>query len=251
MNARETPDIETSSADYARRFEGAAGRYLLAVQARAVERALRGVAPGTVLDVGGGHGQLVDVLKARGFEPTVHGSDAVCVANLRELHGKRDCAGLIGDLFSLPVPARSFDVVVAVRLISHVERWPRLVAEMCRVARRAVLIDYPSTRALNALTPLFFGMKKSLEGNTRTYASFAPEVLERTFAAHGFVHAADVKQFVLPMAVHRAARAAAPLRAAERLARAVGLTALAGSPVIARFDRAETRTAALALEGRT
>jgi len=249
VSERETPDIETSSAGYARRFAGAAGRYLLDVQARAVERALRGLAPGTVLDVGGGHGQLVDVLRGRGFEPTVHGSDAACVTNLRELHGKRDCACLVGDLLSLPVPARSFDVVVAVRLISHVERWQPLVAEMCRVARHAVLIDYPSTRALNALTPLLFGVKKSLEGNTRGYTSFAPAVLERTFAANGFVHAVDVKQFLLPMALHRAARAAAPLRAAEALARAVGLTALAGSPVVARFDRAQVQTVAAALEG--
>jgi 2-polyprenyl-3-methyl-5-hydroxy-6-metoxy-1,4-benzoquinol methylase len=251
LNTRETPDIETSSADYARRFSGAAGRYLLDIQARAVERALRGIAPGTVLDVGGGHGQLVDVLRARGFTPTVHGSDAACEANLRELHGQRDCEFLQGDLLSLPAPAQSYDVVVAVRLVSHVERWRRLVAEMCRVARHAVLIDYPSTRALNALTPLLFGMKKQLEGNTRSYTSFAHDELEKAFARNGFVHAVNVKQLFLPMVVHRAARAAAPLRAAEAMARAVGLTAVAGSPVIARFDRAQVQTVGAALEGQS
>lgn len=250
MSAHETPDVETSSANYARRFTGAAGRYLLDVQARAVARALRGLDTGTALDVGGGHGQLVDVLRAHGFVPTVHGTDAACEANLRGLHGRRDCEFLLGRLDALPVPARSYDVVVAVRLVSHVADWAGLVREMCRVARRAVILDYPSTRALNALTPLFFGVKKSLEGNTRTYTSFAHGELARAFARHGFVHAVSAKQFVLPMAVHRAARAAAPLRAAEALARMTGMTALAGSPVIARFDRAHTQPVA-ALEGRS
>ena len=61
----ETPDIETSSAAYASRFAGSAGRYLLSVQSRAVVQAIADLPPGTALDVGGGHGQLVEPLRAR------------------------------------------------------------------------------------------------------------------------------------------------------------------------------------------
>src|SRR5690606_22711484 len=71
------PDIETSSADYASRFAGPAGRYLLEVQARSIEAALQGLTPGTALDVGGAHGQLVQLLERRGWQPTVHGTDGV------------------------------------------------------------------------------------------------------------------------------------------------------------------------------
>jgi hypothetical protein len=39
------------------------------------------------------------------------------------------------------------------------------------------------------------------------------------------------------MVVHRATGSAAPVRWAESVARALGLTAVAGSPVVARFDR--------------
>jgi hypothetical protein len=46
-----------------------------------------------------------------------------------------------------------------------------------------------------------------------------------------------VKQFFMPMVVHRVGKAAAPLRAAEGLFRLTGLTALAGSPAILRADR--------------
>lgn len=233
----ETPDIETSSADYARRFAGKAGRYLLDVQSRTIARALRDLPPGTALDVGGGHGQLVGLLRDLGWKVTVHGTDAQCERNLRELHGHVDVPFVQGDLFSLPAEDRSYDLVIAVRLISHVEDWPRLVAEMCRVARKAVVIDYPSTGGLNALTPLLFGLKKSLEGNTRTYTSFSRRQLAEVFARHGFGGVREVKQFFMPMVVHRVGKAMLPLRVAEHLFRALGLTALAGSPVILRTTR--------------
>lgn len=231
------PDVDTSSADYARRFAGNAGRYLLDVQSATVAAVLEGLPPGRVLDVGGGHGQLVQPLVRLGWDVTVHGTDAICERNLRELHGERECSFIQGDLSALPVADRSFDLVIAVRLLSHVEDWPRLLAEMCRVARRAVVVDYPASSGLNALTPLLFGLKRSLEGNTRTYASFSRKDLCCEFSRHGFVFEREIKQFLLPMVVHRVGKGAAPLRGAERMFRVTGLTALAGSPVILRVDR--------------
>jgi len=111
------------------------------------------------------------------------------------------------------------------------------VAEMCRVARHAVVIDYPSKSGLNALTPLLFGVKKSYERNTRTYLSFTHDELAAEFARHGFGVKRAVKQFCLPMVAHRATHGSAPLRWVERANRVSGLTALIGSPVILRLDR--------------
>jgi SAM-dependent methyltransferase len=236
---RETADIETSSADYARRFAGSAGRYLLDVQARAVRKIVADLPPGTVLDVGGGHGQLVDTLAALGWRVTVLGSDAECGRNLRELHGKRDCQFVCGDLLHMPFEDAQFDLVVSVRLLSHTDAWQVLMRELCRVARRAVVIDYPSVTGLNALTPLLFGMKKALEGNTRTYTSFSRADIAAALRATPFGVTREIKQFFLPMVLHRAMRAAPPVRWAEGIARGVGLTALFGSPVILRADRAK------------
>lgn len=233
----ETPDIETSSADYARRFAGAAGDYLLSVQTRAVTAALAGLSPGSALDVGGGHGQLIDPLRALGWKVTVHGTDTACETNLRSLHGKTDCAFMRGDLFALPVADRSFDLVIAVRLLAHVSAWEALLAEMCRVARRSVVIDYPSRFAFNALTPVLFKVKKSFEGNTREYASFSKRELCGELARHGLQCVRQVKQFFLPMVVHRLGGGSAPLRFAESACRWSGLTALGGSPVVLRADR--------------
>jgi glycosyltransferase involved in cell wall biosynthesis len=236
-NGTEAPDIETSSAGYAQRFSGRAGQYMLEVQTRAVYAALRGCAPGRVLDVGGGHGQLVDPLRELGWKVTVSGSSAECERNLRELHGKRECEFVQANILDLPFPDRSFELVTAVRLISHVDDWERLISELCRVSSRWVLIDYPSTAGLNALTPLLFGIKKGMEGNTRTYRNFSRRELERAFGPAGFRTGAVRKQFVLPMAVHRALASAAPLRWAESASRAARLTSLVGSPVILRVDR--------------
>lgn len=233
---RETADIETSSADYARRFSGSAGRYLLDVQSKAVREIVADLQPGTVLDVGGAHGQLVDTLAALGWEVTVLGSDEQCGRNLRELHGKRNCKFVQGDLLHMPFADAQFDLVVSVRLLSHTEAWQQLMREFCRVARRAVVIDYPSVKGLNALTPLLFGVKKKFEGNTRTYTSFSRSDIEAALAATSFGVTREIKQFFLPMVLHRALRAAFPVRWAEAIARALGLTALFGSPVILRAD---------------
>ncbi len=233
----ERPDIETSSADYASRFSGRSGRYLLDIQAECIARAIRDLPPGDVLDVGGGHGQLVAPLSAAGWRVTVHGTDSRCEQNLRGLHRHSACRFVAGPLDELPAPDRSFDLVIAVRLLPHVTHWPGLLREMCRVARRSVIVDYPSKGGLNALTPLLFGVKKSIEGNTRTYTSFSRHELEPALAASGFRTHTEVRQFFLPMVVHRVGKAAAPLRAAEWLCRRTGLTRLAGSPVILRADR--------------
>jgi ubiquinone/menaquinone biosynthesis C-methylase UbiE len=239
--AAEQPDVETSSADYAHRFAGPAGKYLLGVQTRSLLDALQGLQPGTALDVGGGHGQLVEPLTRAGWRLTVHGTSEACGRNLRDLHGKRDCEFVQGPLEALPFADQSFDLVVAVRLLSHVDRWPALIGEMSRVARRAVVMDYPCDSGLNALTPLLFRFKKRLEGNTRTYTSFRRHQLSEEFSRHGFSFKREVKQFFLPMVIHRVGKGMLPFRAAETAFSVTGLTSLAGSPAIIRMDRQSSK----------
>lgn len=208
--SEEMPDLEISSDDYARRFHGAVGRYLLSIQEEAVARALQGLRPGDALDVGGAHGQLLDMLRALGWQVTVHGTSPECETNLRHRHFGSPFVR--GPLYPLPAADRSFDLVLAVRLLPHVTRWPRLIAEMCRVSRRTVLFDYPRK-------------------------SFSRQELSAELHSHGFGIERQVKQLLLPIGVHRVGRAALPLRAAEQLCRFSGLTALAGSPVILRAER--------------
>jgi hypothetical protein len=89
---RECPDVVTSSEDYARRFSGRAGEYFLQVQDRAVQQALAHKPGRTVLDVGGGHGQVASGLASAGYEVTVLGSDNVCFDRLRKAEPSSLCA---------------------------------------------------------------------------------------------------------------------------------------------------------------
>ena len=86
MNAsilKETPDVETASDGYARRFAGAAGRYLLAAQDAAVRTVLHDWRGGSVLDVGGGHAQLTPLLRERARDVLVFGSDVRSLERVR------------------------------------------------------------------------------------------------------------------------------------------------------------------------
>jgi ubiquinone/menaquinone biosynthesis C-methylase UbiE len=233
--AKETPDIETASDSYARRFAGAAGRYLLAEQDAAIRAVLGDWRGGSVLDVGGGHAQLTPLLRESAREVLVFGSDARSLERVRR--DFPDCATATGDLLDLPFGPRSFDVVVAVRLLPHVRNWPRLLSELCRVARSTVIVDYPRTTGLNSLTPILFPLKKRLEGNTRHYRNFRDAEIDEVLHVCGFDTRERKAQFLLPMVVHRRANGAGALRGVERLAKSLRLTETLGSPVILRADR--------------
>ncbi|HRT04248.1 MAG TPA: class I SAM-dependent methyltransferase [Kiritimatiellia bacterium] len=232
----ETADIHTSSDEYAARFAGAAGAWMLAVQERITRRLLRGFEGAAVLDVGGGHGQLAVPLARDGWNVTVLGSDESCRHRVREVVEAGACAFVVGNVIALPFPDRSFDVVLCFRLLTHCERWPELVRELCRVARKAVIVDYPTGQSLNAIAPALFGAKKKFEKNTRTWTLFRHAQVIGEFAKNGYAPAATGKQFFLPMVLHRMLKSRAASAALEAVCRALGLTRLWGSPVIARFE---------------
>jgi 2-polyprenyl-3-methyl-5-hydroxy-6-metoxy-1,4-benzoquinol methylase len=234
--AREDADVLTSSDAYARRFSGEVGRFFLELQAEVTLELLRGLPRASVLEVGGGHGQLTGTLVEAGHAVTVLGSDPSCETRVRAWTDAGRARFLASDLLRPRLPERSFDVVVSYRLLPHVRRWPELVATLSRLARRAVIVDYPTRRSVNALAELLFSLKQGVERDTRPFTVFRDAEIAGAFAANGFERTARRAQFLFPMALHRATGAAGLARALEGGARAAGLTSLLGSPVIARFE---------------
>ncbi len=231
----ETADIETSNDDYATRFAGATGAWMLDLQARLTRRLLAAAPPGgTLLDVGGGHGQLAAPLADDGWRVTVLGSAPSCRHRIAGLADAGRCDFVVGNVVDLPFEDRSFDVAIAFRLLTHCGRWPQLVGELCRVAREAVVVDYPTSQSVNAVAPALFAAKKKIERNTRLWRLFKHCEVNAAFAAAGWSVAARRKQFSLPMVLHRALKCAPLSNALEASCRVIGLTALAGSPVIVR-----------------
>jgi SAM-dependent methyltransferase len=238
VERRAAPDFDSATDRYAQRFAGPVGAWFLDVQRRGVERLLADVPPGTpVLEVGGGHAQLVPHLVAMGLEPTVVASDEACAARLQPWLEAGRCRFRVGDLLALPFERGAFPVVISIRLLPHIDPWPRFVAELCRVAARSVVIDYPSRRSVNAWADRLFALKRRVEGDTRPFRVFRPEQIATAFAECGFRLAASVPQFVLPMAFHRLVGRLFISRSLETVAGAIGLRGWLGSPVLVRADR--------------
>lgn len=233
----ETADIETATADYAARFSGAAGEYFLTRQA-SITLDLLGHLPGArVLDVGGGHGQLAEPLVQSGYAVTVTGSDDSCRVRLDQRLAPGSFTYQTCDSLALPFADRSFDVVMAFRLLPHATRWRQIVTEMCRVADKCVIVDYPDRRSTNILYEFLFKMKKKMEGNTRPFTLFSRAEIAASVGENGFAQPLFVPEFFLPMVVHRKVGNKVISTAVETCCRLTGLTQLFGSPIIIRSDR--------------
>jgi SAM-dependent methyltransferase len=237
--AASAPDVETASEGYARRFSGGVGQWFLDVQAGLVADLLAAFPRARVLEYGGGHGQLTPSLLQAGHEVTVYGSPGACGSGLRALLEARRATWQEGGLDRAPFADRAFDVVLAFRLLPHVPDWRGLVAELCRLAARAVLVDYPTARSVNAAADLLFGWKRAVEGDTRPYAVFRDGEVRHAFLARRFFVTARRPEFFWPMALHRAHGRPRLARGLEAAARATLLRRAFGSPVVLRAERGD------------
>ncbi len=189
-----------------------------------------------MLEVGGGHGQVTGALVESGHGVTVLGSDPACERRVEPWTRSGRARFVAADLVDPGIPESSFDVVVSYRLLAHVRLWPELVAALSRLARHAVIVDYPTRRSVNAAADLFFRLKRGVEKDTRPFTVFRDREIERAFAAHGWRPTGRRPQFFFPMALHRATGSAGLAHVLEGASRACGLTRLFGSPVILRLE---------------
>ena len=193
------PDIESSSDQYALRFRGDVGEWFLQHQAKKVLQLLAQIGPSqTVLEVGGGHTQLTPSLVKSGHKVTVQGSDLGCALRVRRSFSPREIPFVTSSLYEPPFANAAFDVVVSIRMLAHVKDTERFLKACARVARKAVIVDFPSLRNFNFLSNVLFRLKKSIESDTRPYRCFRPSHPGRLLRESGFDERAIVPQFFLP-----------------------------------------------------
>lgn len=225
-------DIETSSINYLKRFKGEAGKFLLDTQKNIVLSLLNNYKGASVLDVGGGHAQLAVPLVKNGYCVTIAASSPQC-RKLPDLQLKQDEYNFsVCDLLNLPFRDESFDIVLSFRLLTHEPNWNYQIDELCRVARFAVVVDYPDKRSFNAFYTLLFSLKKKIEVNTRPFITFNRQQIVKQFAKNGFSIYRLKPEFFLPMVVHRIINNSRISSAIEKMCKWLGLNFMFGSPVI-------------------
>jgi SAM-dependent methyltransferase len=227
----EACDLHSSSAEYGRRFSGALGRWMLDVQLSGVRRLLAVCTATTILDVGGGHAQVAPPLSEDGHEVTVIASSQEALGRIAELEGPLLHA-VLGSLGELPFASGSFDVVIALRMMPHVPNWPAFLGGLCRVARHGVVVDFPTRGGFNALQPVLFGLKRRLERNTRRFTTMSLREVAEVLDRHGFEPKEEIRQFVLPMVLHRVLGCQRLSSRLEAALRALKLSRFFGGPVL-------------------
>ena len=234
---RETPDVASSSPDYARRFSGPIGAWFLKRQAALTLEALSLDSSASILDVGGGHAQLAPTLLQAGMDVVVYGSPEASIERILPWSGSPRCELVAGDLARLPFADRSFDAALCFRILPHLSNWRTMVHELCRVSARTVVLEYPSRRSLNIASRLLFRFKRRIESDTREYRLFSTSEIRKPIEASGFTITAEYPQFLFPMVFHRMHGSPLSAHLLEAPCRALRLTRLLGSPVIARAER--------------
>jgi ubiquinone/menaquinone biosynthesis C-methylase UbiE len=225
-----------------RRFGGPIGSLVAETQARVLADFVGDVRERRVLDVGTGTGRAALLLARAGANVTgVDASEQMLEeARRRAAAEQLDVCFLAGDAHALQFPGRSFDVVVSLRVLMHSPEWRTCIAELCRVAGRLVILDYPSATSVAAVESVGRRAARAIGRRTEAYRVFTGRTIARELARSGFRVLSVHRQFVLPIAFHKAIGAERFTRISERLLERAGLLRFFGSPVTLVAERCES-----------
>jgi len=221
------------------RFSGPIGRLVAETQERVIASFLAPVSGRTVLDVGTGTGRAAIALAARGARVT--GVDAsaemLVVARKRAQEAGVGISFAPGDAHELSFPDRSFEAVVCLRVLMHTPDWRQSLAELCRVASRHIVFDYPALLSAAALQALSRRLAATLGARVESYRVLSDRTVQQALAANGFQISDVHRQFALPIALHKRFNSAAMTARVEGILARGGLTRVIGSPVTIVAER--------------
>jgi ubiquinone/menaquinone biosynthesis C-methylase UbiE len=221
------------------RFGGPIGRYLAERQAAILRDAFAPLDGRSILDVGTGTGRAAVELAAGGA--TVTGVDASAemleVARTRAMDAGVTLQLGQSDAHDLPFGDRSVDGAVSLRVLMHAIDWRRCVSELCRVSRWRVVVDFPAALSFAALESGARHLAKGFGRPVEAYRVMREADVVRAFAAAGFTVVRVHRQFVLPIAVHKAVNSLPATRGVETALASVGLLRALGSPVTMVAER--------------
>jgi ubiquinone/menaquinone biosynthesis C-methylase UbiE len=222
-----------------RRFGGPIGDLVARTQARVLANMVGRIQDRKILDVGTGTGRAALLLAHGAAHVTaVDASDQMLeIARQRAAEQLVKIKFLKGDAHALEFDDRSFDIAVALRLLMHTPKWRRCVFELCRVAERLVIIDYPSATSVAVFESMARKAGHAVGLRTEPYRVFTRGSVADAFARSGFRVRSVHRQFVLPITFHKAIGSRRFTLWSEDVLDRVGLLKPFGSPVTLVAER--------------
>ena len=223
-----------------RRFSGPIGELIARSQARVLANMVGRIKDRNVLDVGTGTGRAAFILALGGARVTAVDASEEMLAIARQRAAEQLLTTIKfqrGDAHHLEFADRSFDAVVSFRMLMHTPEWQRCVSELCRVAARLVIVDYPSATSVALFESL---ARRAMHGagmKTEPYRVFTRGMIADAFDRNGFRIRSVHRQFVLPIALHKAIGSRKFTLWSERLLDHAGLLKPFGSPVTLVAER--------------
>jgi ubiquinone/menaquinone biosynthesis C-methylase UbiE len=188
---------------------------------------------GRILDVGAGTGKLSLPLmrQSRQVISLDSSSEMLRIARSRAKEEGMSLKSVVCDAHELCFGDETFECVVASRLLMHLADWKRGIAELCRVAKGAVAVDFPPLRSFAGVEVLFTQCRRFFHADTEVRRAFLIRSVINELRRHNFRLVELKSQFFLPIAIHR--RLNSPLLSSriEKLCRRLGLVKLFGAPV--------------------
>jgi ubiquinone/menaquinone biosynthesis C-methylase UbiE len=222
-----------------RRFGGPIGELIARTQARVLANMAGRIKDREMLDVGTGTGRAAFVLALGGAHVTAvdASEEMLAVARQRAADQFLKITFQQGDAHALDFPDRSFDAVVSFRMLMHTPQWKRCVAELCRVAERLVIVDYPSATSVALFESLARRVAHAAGAKTEPYRVFTHGTIAEAFDRNGFRIRSVHRQFVLPIAFHKAIGSRRFTLWSEHVLDHAGLLEPFGSPVTLVAER--------------
>jgi SAM-dependent methyltransferase len=223
-----------------RRFSGPIGELIAHSQARVLANMVGRIKDREVLDVGTGTGRAAFILALGGAKVTAVDASEEMLAIARHRAAEQLLTTIKfqrGDAHALEFADRSFDAAVSFRMLMHTPQWQRCVGELCRVAERLVIVDYPSATSFALFEALARRAMHAGGARTEPYRVFTRGAIADAFDRHGFRIRSVHRQFVLPIAFHKALRSRRFTIWSEHLLDHAGLLKPFGSPVTLVAER--------------
>jgi SAM-dependent methyltransferase len=189
----------------ARRFGGPIGELVASTQARVLANMVGRIKDRSILDVGTGTGRAAMLMARGGADVTAvdASEEMLAVARRRASDERMQIRFERGDAHALQFRDREFDVAICLRVLMHAPDWRRCLSELCRVAERLVIFDYPAAASMAAIQSLARRGAHALGTQTEAYRVLSDRAIDEALARSGYRVRSVHRQFVLPIGFHK------------------------------------------------